>query len=225
MSDNALKWSFFGFVVLACGIGIWMNIKPDVCPVPAALLSQPGDSPPCFEFWFSRYQTLLAAILAIGGVAYATAPVSKQFLLLSEQAAHERKSRLLRRYRMISKAIELLDLPNLPWQDENSRFYVGATVAEANARATAATTSRRNWLDGVASKLRSIDLDAAELAIVEDGLKDAYANIAGQPVTGLQTNDPHWIWVLRVQTGDERLAMAIGRLKHILMSIQEAVKP
>src|SRR6476469_3022663 len=69
-SDKTLRAWFFAVCAGVVLTGIWFNIEPYACPVPPALLS--GENPPrpqCFEFWFNRYQALIAATIA-GAIAF-----------------------------------------------------------------------------------------------------------------------------------------------------------
>lgn len=61
------------------------------------------------EFWVNRYQTLIAAFLAIVGIYWATKPVWRQVILMERQAAEFTRERLAKRYAMIRDAIKIID--------------------------------------------------------------------------------------------------------------------
>lgn len=61
------------------------------------------------DYWLERYQTLAAAFLAIAGVYYSVVPVRRQLTMLERQWNAQRKLALLETYKMLAKAMNLLD--------------------------------------------------------------------------------------------------------------------
>jgi hypothetical protein len=158
---NVIALSAIGALVLA---GVWFYlIEPSACPVPAGLLSQPGPAP-CFEFWFARYQALVAAILAIVGVAYATKPVLRQVYLLERQ-------QLEARYKMTSDLQRYLAndwISPVPHPGTKEfRDLAGANTEERKAFLLEARRLRQERIASFLADLLNHPMDNSERTIVE----------------------------------------------------------
>jgi hypothetical protein len=159
MTEGQLKVAFYLVTAAACFAGLWFNVEPYVCPVPVALLSQPG-TVPCLEFWFSRYQTLLAAVLAIAGVVIGARPVWRQLRLLEIQGFKET-------YGAISDAVALLQ-----WEeDEATRYSPEGKMPFMDARAVLIEgfyVRRQARLKTLYKALSGVPLDSDARAVVDE---------------------------------------------------------
>ncbi|MBA8912052.1 hypothetical protein [Methylorubrum thiocyanatum] len=94
-SDRTLKACFYVAIAAVSLAGLWLNAEPYICPIPTAVLSgEKPAQPPCFEFWFNRYQTLIGSLVAIGAAGLAWKATSKTIAFGREQVAISNLDRL-----------------------------------------------------------------------------------------------------------------------------------
>ena len=72
----------------------------------------------CVEFWINRYQTLIAAAVALIGVYWAIRPAWRQVMLMERQAAQDKRERLAALYRMFTNAMQILNFEDWKAQME-----------------------------------------------------------------------------------------------------------
>lgn len=121
----------------------------------------------CAEYWVNRYQTMIAAIAAIVGVYYAARPAWRQVALMERQIAHEKQERLAAKYRMMQKAIQLLDDESWRTADPVPRPATDAGSDEQNNALLAAHSRRKARTEKMIADLRALDLPPEALPVVD----------------------------------------------------------
>lgn len=182
---------FYVVAALAAGIGLWFDAQPYVCPVPNGLLSQTG-SVPCFEFWFARYQTIVAAIIAVVGVIYATRPALRQIELMERRAAFDARQFLKGRYQMLDELQKLFSADD--WLESQEKIPHPQTAefatfmngrGDPRAYMTGIFEEKCKKLRGLLERASTIALEGPERDAVfaripafEKGIVDARKSVA-----------------------------------------------
>lgn len=130
--------------------------------------------------FIERYQTLLAAFIAIGGSVYATYPVWKQVALQQRQLHHQARERLAANYRMIADVITLLDgdkwRADVPFGHGPTLTADGTDHTVADQLISALAVRRDRWT-AIMSVVRK-SLAPAELRLIRpdlDAVDQAFA--------------------------------------------------
>lgn len=95
MMLKRLSYALLGaFLVWVMGLGAWYELSEPVCSIGVAkdAVNATGKETWCFEFWLNRYQTALAAILALLA-ALGTAYVVRQQIKQADRHEDERYGR------------------------------------------------------------------------------------------------------------------------------------
>jgi len=90
-----VPWWVWGTICVLVPIGLWLTVwLGNSCSVPGRRLAMKavggaggGGGVGCFEFWFYRYQGLLAAAVALGAAIIAVRPVWVQLAEMRKQSA------------------------------------------------------------------------------------------------------------------------------------------
>jgi hypothetical protein len=93
MEREGWKIAYATFLACALGFAVWSSISPGLCtapPVEKALADKEFGW--CFEFWLSRYQTLIGGLAAFVG-AYLTVQAVRSQIQQADRLEDERRER------------------------------------------------------------------------------------------------------------------------------------
>ncbi|WP_064696046.1 hypothetical protein [Rhizobium aegyptiacum] len=120
------------------------------------------------EYWFNRYQTMIAALVAFGAVIYATKPVKQQVKDLQRR-------KILEYQETLARAVEILERRDWPEQQQKETYVVDGgdrhSIDGLEARVAALNTLR--------DRLNVLPLANEERAIIDEhmgALEDLFEN-------------------------------------------------
>lgn len=143
------------------------------------------------EFWINRYQTLLAAALAVVGVFYATRPVWRQVAIMEAERTHRIREALALDYSKIDQAKALLSFNYVENVQEHRLDGVRYAPPEYLASLREGHAARRRDLADRRAKIAGLALPAD----VEKIVVAAFDKIAD--------NDRAWCEVLEAKPDAE----------------------